>query len=313
LESADDSVLKSMKKGITVAQILQTLKNTKDAGIALMGCGFIFGDTEESMETARNTLDWLIDNNELLKDVNLGPIILYPGSALYNKAVKDGKIKDTIEFIRNGRPVINVSKMTDSDFNRLIGFELPKTEGILRKKAFFSSKFKYSEKISRATNGNEYTHSRVCDNCGMEVISNLRPQDMMMRFKRCPDCGKIIELFPDISYFQAFEGQITEILSRDNVVIWGAGILLNELYQVNEFFRNNNITIVDSSTSKQNIGFYDKPVFDPAIINDLEEVNDVLFVISHDSRDLFHNHKEAFQNVKNFYWIFDVGLLDPMC
>jgi hypothetical protein len=280
-----------------------------------MGCNFIFGDTEESTETARNTLDWIIDNNELLEDVNLAPIILYPGSALYNKAVKEGKIKDTIEFIRNGCPVINVSKMTDFDFNRLMKFEIPKTQSILRWKGFLSRKIKYNEKVSRAANGSEFVHSHVCDNCGEEVVRNFRPQDMNIGepiLKICPDCGKVIKLFPYISYFQAFEGRITEILSRENVVIWGAGILLHELYQANEFFRNNNITIVDSSTFKQNIGFYDKPVFDPAVINDWDEVDAVLYVFLPDNYALFHNHKDAFQNVKNSYWILDVGLLDPM-
>jgi hypothetical protein len=129
--------------------------------------------------------------------------------------------------------------------------------------------------------------------------------------KICPDCGKFFKSFPSITYFQDFEEQITEILSRKNVVIWGAGILLHELYQANKFFHDNdNIAIVDSSIFKQSHGFYDKHVFTPARINDMEMISAILYVVFPQNYELFHNHKDAFQNVKDSYWIFDIGLLE---
>ena len=55
LESADNRILKSMRKGITIEQIEPALRNVNESGIALYGC-FIFGDIAETCETAQNTL-----------------------------------------------------------------------------------------------------------------------------------------------------------------------------------------------------------------------------------------------------------------
>jgi ribosomal protein L32 len=306
LESADDSVLKSMRKGTTVTQIFSTLENTKDAGISLAGCDFIFGDAEETAETAKNTLNWVNDNYELLEEIDLIPIILYPGSELYNNALKDGKIKDAVEFIKKGCPVTNVSKMTDPEFNQLVNFELPKTRSILRKKVYCSSKLKYNEKISGLAYALEYIHSHTCDSCGNEVISHVPPQHITFIRKVCPNCGKIFKSYSAIPYFQAFEEKITKILSRRNIAIWGAGALLHELYQANDFFRNNDVVIVDSSFSKQDYGFYGKPVFSPAKIDD---VTSILYVVSSPTYRLLYNHKDIFRNVRDFYWIYDIGLM----
>ena len=57
LESADNRVLKSMRKGTTVEQIERTLKLVYDSGISFEGA-FIFGDIAETRETADNTLKW---------------------------------------------------------------------------------------------------------------------------------------------------------------------------------------------------------------------------------------------------------------
>ena len=57
LESADNRILKSMRKHITIEQTEKALKLIYDAGLPTTG-NFIFGDIEETFETAMNTLDW---------------------------------------------------------------------------------------------------------------------------------------------------------------------------------------------------------------------------------------------------------------
>ncbi|MDR2572040.1 MAG: radical SAM protein, partial [Oscillospiraceae bacterium] len=134
LESADDRILKSMKKGITLKDIEHSLALTKAAGIHTTGA-FIFGDTNETMETAQNTINWIFDNINLFDWVTLEPIILYPGSQLYDDAVKRGAIKDTTEFIKNGCPLLNISKLTDSEYWHLIEEILPEANKKLQHKA----------------------------------------------------------------------------------------------------------------------------------------------------------------------------------
>ena len=43
-------------------------------------------------------------------------IVLYPGSELYKLAVARGIIKDPVQFIKDGCPYVNISKMTDQEY-----------------------------------------------------------------------------------------------------------------------------------------------------------------------------------------------------
>jgi radical SAM superfamily enzyme YgiQ (UPF0313 family) len=123
IESADDRILKSMNKGITVSMIERVLSLTKKVGIAALGA-FIFGDPEETEETVQNTLQWANVNSDLLDLSWFQPIILYPGSQLYHDAVMDRKV-DPVSHIRNKCPHVNVSKLSDEFFSHLINEVFP--------------------------------------------------------------------------------------------------------------------------------------------------------------------------------------------
>jgi radical SAM superfamily enzyme YgiQ (UPF0313 family) len=134
LESADDRVLQSMKKGITVSEIEHTLRLAKNAGLHTTGA-FIFGDPAETAETADKTINWAFENRHILDWVTFEPIILYPGSKLYAAAVQSGKIPDAAEFIRQGLPLTNVSGLTDDQYLRLVHQVLPNANQKLREDA----------------------------------------------------------------------------------------------------------------------------------------------------------------------------------
>ncbi|MCM1426122.1 MAG: B12-binding domain-containing radical SAM protein [Eubacterium sp.] len=126
LESGDDTILKSMRKGITASEIERVVKLTYEAGFQVRG-NFIFGDTNETLETAKNTLSFIQKHIEYFSSVALSPILLFPGSYLYKKAVENNIISDETKFIEDECPVTNVSQMSDSEyvylFNELIPIE----------------------------------------------------------------------------------------------------------------------------------------------------------------------------------------------
>nr|MCR4925134.1 B12-binding domain-containing radical SAM protein [Clostridiales bacterium] len=117
LESADNSVLKSMKKHITVEQIDEALALCKRIGLNSMG-NFIFGDENETYEKAMNTINWWKAHPQYR--IALHMIVLYPGSELYRNAVKNGAIKDQVQFIKDGCPYTNISKMTDEEYKDIM-------------------------------------------------------------------------------------------------------------------------------------------------------------------------------------------------
>lgn len=118
VESADDKVLKSMRKGITLSQIEMALDMLKEAGLNSRS-GVIFGDSAETLETAMFTLDWYErskDKYRLFVDM----IIAFPGSTLYKRACSNGVISNPVTFLQDGCPIINVSEMSDSEFLKLV-------------------------------------------------------------------------------------------------------------------------------------------------------------------------------------------------
>lgn len=118
IESANDKVLKSMRKGITLAQIETALEMLQVAGLNSRS-GVIFGDSEETYQTAMFSLDWFKKNHAKYRTF-VDMIIAFPGSIIYQRACKSGIIPDPVQFLKDGCPIVNISKMTDSEFDDLV-------------------------------------------------------------------------------------------------------------------------------------------------------------------------------------------------
>lgn len=118
VESADDTVLKSMRKGITRRQIEEALDLLKEAGLNSRS-GVIFGDSVETMETAQSTLKWFHQNKGRYR-MFVDMIISFPGSILYKRACRRGIISNPVQFLKDGCPIVNVSAMSDDEFRSLI-------------------------------------------------------------------------------------------------------------------------------------------------------------------------------------------------
>ncbi|MAH03330.1 hypothetical protein CMI39_00920 [Candidatus Pacearchaeota archaeon] len=110
-ESYSQTVLKSMKKPITSSQINEALKLSMERGLSVQG-NFIFGDSAETKETAKETLDYWKKYSR--GQIKLGFIQPYPGSEIYNRCIKKGIIKDKLFFIKNKISHTNWLNMTDN-------------------------------------------------------------------------------------------------------------------------------------------------------------------------------------------------------
>lgn len=120
IESADDRILKSMRKGIRISQVEKALDMCMEAGLDTRST-IILGDCEETGESAERTLDWWMKHKKK-SAIDLGLIIAFPGSELYKQALKDGRIPDPVKFLRDGCPVINLSRhLTNREFEEMAG------------------------------------------------------------------------------------------------------------------------------------------------------------------------------------------------
>lgn len=110
VESADNRILKSMKKNITVKQIEEAFDLALDIGLKVRG-NIIFGDPEETQETISNTLDWWIKHPQY--SISTAWIFTFPGAHIYKRACERGIITNRVEYLKKGHMQLNLTKMTD--------------------------------------------------------------------------------------------------------------------------------------------------------------------------------------------------------
>ncbi len=254
LESADNNILKSMRKRITIEQIDKALSLCNEVGVNFGG-NFIFGDQAETKETANNTLRWWRDHPQY-NNISLFMIRLYPGSALYDVACNKGIIKDKVDFIKKGCPLTNVSQMSDDDYKGLavkIDMVHKKNEYKLDN-AYWeylgTGKVKFSAECPKC-------HKR-CEWNGLDVFHNTINQV-------CNNCSNSIF----INVFE-YAGDVIRKkfmkLKERKVAIWPISNPAGALIQiVPEILEDENVFLIDSN--KSGIKYEGKTINAPEIIN----------------------------------------------
>jgi len=119
LESMSQTVLDSMKKYITPEQIDKAIKLCLKYNINIQG-SFIFGDPAETMETAMTTLEYYKNNCQGQPIFEF--VKPYPNSPIYQMCLREGLIKDKMDFVRNLTVMgtyVNMTKMSDKEFNKM--------------------------------------------------------------------------------------------------------------------------------------------------------------------------------------------------
>jgi len=88
IEAASERVLKDARKGYDQSDLCRVIQMTREAGINVIA-NFMFGLPEDDLATMQETLDLAMDLN--CEFVNFNCAMAYPGSELYETAVKEGR------------------------------------------------------------------------------------------------------------------------------------------------------------------------------------------------------------------------------
>lgn len=260
LESADNRVLKSMRKGITIEQIENALELVYKVGIHMQG-NFIFGDIEETMETANNTINWWKEHLEY--KLNFAMIITYPGSYLYKYACENGIIKDKVKHLRDGCPQVNVSKLTDIEFADLQKRLLEMSKSIPKT----ISEIKYDNidyKIGRIDIEGE------CVNCKTKNKWN-DIKLFMINFVGCSKCGQKYNVILPNELRENIDNNIIKLLKKYiNIGMWCMNFHAYDLVRNSNIINNENVHLIDISQIVQKILISDKKVNSPSIISEKE-------------------------------------------
>lgn len=95
-ESADDRILRNIKKGVTVEQMRRFVRDAKRAGIMVHAC-FMAGNMGETKESLRKSLAFAKETGA--DTCQFFPLMVYPGTEAYEWADKNGFLR-TRDFRR---------------------------------------------------------------------------------------------------------------------------------------------------------------------------------------------------------------------
>ncbi len=160
IESMSQLVLDSMLKKSKKARVEEALRLTNHYRIGIQG-NLLFGDSSETIDTANESMHWWAHNRKY--QINLTPLIVFPGSPDYLSALRDGLIKheDRLDYIKNIPVNFNISLMNNADMDMMRFMVYVYFETLLR-----VAKNSSFEQVSVSFRGPIYNCKWECGTCG---------------------------------------------------------------------------------------------------------------------------------------------------
>jgi len=286
-ESADDSVLKSMRKGITSAQIARALDLSYEAGIATDDSNFIFGDINETWATVENTIAFWRQYNTRVH-INLDLIQTYPGTHLYEHACKTGIIPDRGQFLRDGCPIVNVSKLSSSEFHRL--------RSLVTELRMHPHVPAASVRISSITEDGSCELDFTCRKCGAPDVLNGRLWFTGTCY--CKSCGAKNEV-DSLRGAECREDRLLQHLSGESsIALWGAGGIYYKIMANYPQLASPGFMVVDTNPQQQGLVICQKVVQPPERIHE-EVVHTVIITALSRQKDISQVLAEDYPSVRS--------------
>lgn len=304
LESGDDTILKSMRKGITTKEIERVVHLTDEAGFQVRG-NFIFGDPAETMETVQNTMAFIERNRDVFASIALSPIILFPGSKLYKDALLDGTIQDELKFIEEECPLRNVSKMNDGEYFRLLNEILPNMKEKLNKVAAIDPQDFHAEQAAK-----RYIIDCKCPACKTQNQFFIDNSEVIMRTNQyiCEKCQQMININITYEFAQLFFVYLKKICNSYKTALWGCGQNMAVMNEYMPGMEKLEFCLID--TDKMKIGkkgIGGRTISEPKIIQS-KKIEFVIEMTSVRRLEILNRISREFPEVRYAYSMFDIPL-----
>jgi len=268
LESADDSVLKSMRKGSTVKQIEQTLDYIWNENIHLMA-NFIFGDVSETKESVTKSINFFHKHKKRFL-FPLDPIITFPGSAIYKHACNTGLIKNREQYLKDNCPVTNISKLTEHEFNHMISTITELRLGPRVPAGTYQ--------ITKIQHDGSCSIEYICRKCHAQGIVNV--QLWYSVDPVCPSCGTVNHIDPFQKTVNAEAAFFSNLQTDKTTVMWGAGGIYYKFINRYDLLSKERFLVVDGNKDIQGLNICKKRVLSPEIIRDNKITNVIITALS---------------------------------
>lgn len=269
IESADDTILKSMRKGTSIAQIEKALSTAHQMKMPVNGC-FIFGDVNETVETAEKTLHFWMDHPQY--GISIKMIKVYPGTSLYRYARKNDIIADPVKFYQEGCPPVNVSKLSSKELGDLVKriTVLPYQQG------------KTLQNVELLDLDPETAEVEVKGNCSYcsKVFKWENYRFFSLGRVFCTHCHSAQNVpLPD-EIFTLLQTNLDSILKKHRAALWGMADysmhFVEKILEVSTY--RDKIELIDLSEEKQLMYIQEKKVHGPSVL-DNQDINYVIVLV----------------------------------
>ncbi len=254
LESGSPEILKSMRKGITVQQLENALEVFANSEVIMLG-NLIFGDVNETKETAKTSIDFWNKYNQKIY-INLGTVCTFPGSQIYKLACQKGLISNKEQYLKDGSFFINTTKMDDADYFDMLSqiTELSYLPQIPAKSSTIQN-----------VKGNGFCEAKwQCRRCN---AVHLLPNVHFLQAPICTcSCGvqNTVELCGNVTVNSI---ELMAALPDDEVIaFWGVGSQYCRLARFYACFNSNRFVQVDSNKHQQKMTRLGRKIYAPDII-----------------------------------------------
>lgn len=120
VESGNQIILNNIKKGITLKQIDEYVKNAKKAGLLVHAC-YMVGNKGETKETMQKTLELALKLNT--DAAQFYPLLPFPGTEAYRWAKENSFIKgEYSDYVKEDGTINCVLKLPELSAEEMVGF-----------------------------------------------------------------------------------------------------------------------------------------------------------------------------------------------
>lgn len=188
LESASPTVLRSMKKHTKPEQIVEAIRLADEAGVGFAG-NLLFGDPAETMDTMQESMKFYFKHG-IDPAIFITQVMPYPGSDIFDYCIKNGLIKDKLEYYEHiNETIYNMTKMPNhvyEEWNRFLS-------SVERSYVLFKTKDAHKCKEVKT---NIWEVSVNCPFCGQECAYTQYIPDPFGKFivPLCQHCNKRIRI-----------------------------------------------------------------------------------------------------------------------
>ncbi len=242
IESADNRVLESMEKHITIEKVEEALIMAREAGICPFG-NLLLGEKADDLESFQKCLEWY----QAHPDIQLGfnKILVLPGSKLYKYAVDNGYIQDEVKYLEDENYTINITKMSDEQYKKCVEI----MDDVVARR-------EYPLENETVSGCDPQTHKAVvtgkCPLCG-KPVTFLSKDCFAIKNGSCPECGRPYTANLYNLKKAEIEERLKSLWKNKTVVIWGVGNQALKFLYESEILKADNLWIVDKSETKQRI------------------------------------------------------------